>query len=163
MNFWNKDKDGLFKSIFTAYLILLAHVVLLAGVGVTVVLFKGVYHYLPWIMGGIGILVLVIAWIFYRRMRESSSDIKDILLMPEFRDKTVEIRLLGGLASFKITAKENQQMLIDHRLSTSSDKFLIENDINKTEQKILKLTVLFEKDLITREEFDRARQNIIQG
>ncbi len=163
MNFWNKDKDGLFKSIFTAYFILLAHVILLAGIGVTVVLFKGVYHYLPWILGCIGILVLAISWIFYRRMRESSSDIKDILLMPEFRDRTVEVRLLGGLASFKITAKTNQQNLIGHHLSTTSDRLLIENDINKTEQKIFKLTALYEKDLITRKEFDKAKQNIIQG
>ena len=163
MNFWNKDKEGLFKSIFTAYFILLLHVFLLAGVGVTILLFKGVYHYLPWIMGCIGILVLAIAWIFYRRMNENSSDIKNILLMPEFRDRTVEVKLLGGLASFKITAKDNQQVLIDHHLSTPSERLLIENDINKTEQKIFKLTALFEKDLITREEFDRARQNIIQG
>ncbi len=163
MNFWNKDKDGLFKNIFIAYLILLAHVVLLAGIGVSVVLFKGVYHYLPWIMGCIGILVLAIAWIFYRRMRESSSDIKDILLMPEFQDRTVEVRVLGGLASFKITAKTNQQNLIDHHLSDNSDRLLIENDINKTEQKIFNLTALFERDLITREEFDKAKQNIIQG
>jgi len=163
MNFWNKDKDGLFKSIFTAYSILLAHVVLLAGIGVTVVLFKGVYHYLPWIMGGIGILVLSITWIFYRRMRKNSSDIKDILLMPEFRDKTVEVKLLGGLASFKITAKTNQQNLIGHHRSNVSDRLLIEDDINRTEQEIFKLTALFEKDLITREEFDKAKQNIIQG
>ncbi len=163
MNFWNKDKDGLFKSIFTAYFILLAHVVLLAGIGVTVVLFKGVYHYLPWIMGCIGILVLSITWIFYRRMRKNSSDIKDILLMPEFRDKTVEVKLLGGLASFKITAKTNQQNLIGHHRSNVSDRLLIEDDINRTEQEIFKLTALFEKDLITREEFDKAKQNIIQG
>lgn len=163
MNFWNKDKDGLFKSIFTAYFILLLHVFLLAGVGVTVVLFKGVYHYLPWIMGCIGILVLAIAWIFYRRMHKRSSEIKNILSMPEFRDRTVEIKLLGGVASFKITAKENQQVLIDHHASTGSDRFLIENDITRIEQKIFKLTALFEKDLITQEEFDKARQNIIQG
>ena len=163
MMFKNKDKDGLFKNIFIAYFILLAHVILLAGVGVTIILFKGVYHYLPWIMGSIGILVLAITWIFYRRMSKRSSEIKDILSMPEFKDRTVEIRLLGGVASFKITAKENQQMLIDHHPSTLSDRLLIENDINKTEQEIFRLTALFEKDLITREEFDKARQNIIQG
>jgi hypothetical protein len=163
MNFWDRDKDGLFKSIFTAYFILLAHVVLLAGIGVTIVLFKGVYHYLPWIMGSIGILILVIAWIFYQRMKNSSSDIKDILLMPEFRDRTVEVRLLGGVASFKITAKPTQQNLIAPHISSASDTLLIENDINRTEQKIFKLAALFEKDLITREEFDKARQNIIQG
>ncbi|WP_299979033.1 SHOCT domain-containing protein [Desulfobacula sp.] len=163
MNFWNNDKDSLFRNILTAYFILLLHVILLAGIGVTIILFKGIYNYLPWIMGCIGILVLAIAWIFYRRMSKRSSDIKDILSMPEFRDKTLEVRILGGLASFKITAKENQQLLIDHPLSTPSDRLLIGNDIDKTEQKILKLTALFEKDLITRAEFDKARQNIIQG
>jgi len=163
MIFKNKDRDGLFKNIFIAYFILLAHVILLAGIGVTVVLFKGVYHYLPWIMGSIGILVLTIAWIFYRRMSQHSSEIKDILSMPEFRDRTVEVRLLGGVASFKITAKENQQMLIDHHPSTLSNRLLIESDINKIEQEIFRLTALFKKDLITQEEFDKARQTIIQG
>ena len=163
MIFKNKDKNGLFKSIFIAYFILLAHVILLAGVGVTIILFKGVYHYLPWVMGSIGILVLAIAWIFYQRMSKRSSEIKDILSMPEFRDRSVEIRLLGGVASFKITAKENQQTLIDHHPSSFSNRLLIENDVNTIEQKIFKLTALFEKDLITREEFEKARQNLIQG
>lgn len=163
MNFKNKDREGLFRSIFTAYFILLLHVFLLAGVGVTIVLFKGLYQYLPWIMGCIGILVLTIAWIFYRRMRDSSSDIKDILSMPEFQDRTVEVRLLGGLASFKIKASENRQMLIDHNSSTPQQKLLIENDIQNTEQKIVRLTALYEKDLITREEFEKAKQDIIQG
>ena len=40
MNFLKNDKDGLFKSIFTAYAILLLHLLLLAGAGVAVVLFK---------------------------------------------------------------------------------------------------------------------------
>lgn len=163
MNFKNNDKDGLFRNIFAAYFILLLHVFLLAGVGVTVVLFRGVYHYLPWIMGGLGILVLVIAWVFYRRMRHSSSDIKDILSMPEYRDRTVEVRLLGGLASFKIKARENQQDLIVHHSESSSNRLLIEKDVNKTEQKLLNLTALYEKNLITREEFEAAKHNIIQG
>lgn len=163
MNFKKNDKDGLFKSIFIAYFILLLHVFLLAGTGVTIVLFKGVYHYLPWIMGGLGILVLVLSWIFYRRMKNSSADIKTVLAMPEFQDRTVEIKLLGGLASFKIKARENPHMLIDHNPSALSDSLLLENDINRAEQEIFKLTALFEKNLITQEEFETAKQNIIQG
>jgi hypothetical protein len=163
MNFKNRDKDGLFKNIFIAYFILLLHVLLLAGIGVSVILFKGVYHYLPWIMGGIGILVLTIAWIFYRRMNSSSSDIKEILTMPEFRDRTVEVKLLGGLASFKISANKNHQMEIGHNLSSHSDNVLIEDKIRQTENKILELTALFEKELITKEEFKKAKQNILQG
>lgn len=163
MNWKDKDKDGLFRSIFTAYFILLLHVVLLAGVGVTIILFKGVYQYLHWIMAGIAVLVLAIAWIFYRRMKDSTSDIRSILATPEFRDRSVEIRLLGGMASFKVNAPQDTQPRIAFTPEEGSDKFLIDHDINNTEQKIIKLTALFEKDLISKEDFEKAKQNILQG
>ena len=167
MNIRKKDKEGLFKSIFTAYFILLLHVFLLAGVGLTVVLFKGVYHYLPWIMAAIGILVLAIAWIIYRRMRESSSSLREVLGTPEFQDRAVEVKLLGGLASFKIKAKESQALLPEHpdsQLYTDSrDTRLIESSVERAERKMLELNTLYEKNLITREEFETARQTIIQG
>lgn len=162
MNIGKKDKEGLFKSIFTAYFILLLHVFLLAGVGLTVVLFKGVYHYLPYIMAGLGILILGIAWIFYRRMRESSTHIGEVLAMPEFQDRTVEVKLLGGLATFKIEAKETSHLRLDSP-GNLSNAHLIESSVNKAERKMLELTTLYEKDLITREEYETARQNIIQG
>ncbi len=158
-----KEKDGLFKSIFIAYFILLLHVFLLAAIGVTVVLFKGVYNYLPWIMGGLGILVLSIAWIFYRRMKSSSSDIKSVLAMPEFKDRTVEVKLMGGLASFKFNAAQNHQAQIEHQSQSDTQNLLIGNDVHHIEQKIIKLTTLFEKDLISKDEFIKAKQNILQG
>ncbi len=161
-----KEKEGLFRSIFTAYLILILHVVLLAGVGLTVVLFKGVYLYLPWIMAGLGILILSLAWIFYRQIKYKSTDIKSMLSMPQFQGKTVEIKLLGGLASFKIKPDEIQHSrhsLIEHPSTASGDQLLIENEINQTEDKIIKLNALYEKDLITQKEFEKAKQNIIQG
>ncbi len=161
MNFKNFNKSELFKSILTAYFILLLHVVLLAGIGVTIILFKGLYQYLPWVMGGIAVLILVISGLFYRRMKNNSAEIKDILSMPQFQDRTVEIKLLGGIASFKITPETNQHKLIENH--HDSNTLMIENDIYKTEQKILKLTALFKKDIITQEEFDKAKQDIIQG
>ena len=54
-------------------------------------------------------------------------------------------------------------MLIDQHPSTLSDQLLIESDVNKIEKEIFRLTALFKKDLITQEEFEKARQNIIQG
>lgn len=158
-----KEKDGLFKSIFIAYMILLLHVVLLAGVGVTMLLFKGIYQYLHWIMAGLAILVLCIAWIFYRRMKDSTSDIKSILSTPEFRDRSVEVRLLGGLASFKINAAQPGTAQIAHHPDKENDPLLIEHNINNTERKILELTALYEKDLISKEEFEKAKMNILQG
>lgn len=163
MSIRKKDKDGLFKNIFVAYFILLLHVFLLAGIGLTVVLFEGVYHYLPWIMAGIAILVLAIAWLIYHRMKETSSSLSEVLGTPEFRDRAVEIRLLGGLASFEIKAKE-QPFLPNHTgLSPYSDARLIESASDRAERKLLELNRLYEKDLITKEELEKARQNIIQG
>ncbi len=162
MKFKKLEKEGLFRSLFIAYAILLLHVVLLAGTGVTVVLFRGVYLYLPWIMGLLGILVLVIAWAFYRQMRNSSSDIKGILSLPEFQNRTVEIKLLGGLASFKI--KANPKPAIGHHPSSQQgNRRRLEEKINQTEQKILELTALFEKDIISKEEFEKTKQDILQG
>nr|WP_319395004.1 SHOCT domain-containing protein [uncultured Desulfobacter sp.] len=163
MSIRKKDKDGVFKNIFVAYFILLLHVFLLAGIGLSVVLFKGVYHYLPWIMGAIAILVLAIAWIIYARMRATSSSLSEVLGTPEFQDRAVEIRLLGGLATFEIKAKE-QPLLPDHTgLSSYSDTRLIESAEDRAERKLLELNALYAKDLISEKEFEKARRSIIQG
>lgn len=165
MNIRNKDKEGLFKNIFVAYFILLLHVFLLAGIGLTVVLFKGVYHYLPWIMAGIAVLVLSIAWIIYRRMRDTSSSLSQVLGAPEFQDRAVEVRLLGGFASFEIKAKAPSTALLpDHSSNQEYPQAgLIEDSVATAERKMLELNTLYEKDLITRDEFEAARQTIIQG
>jgi hypothetical protein len=164
MTIRKKDREGLFKNIFVAYFILLLHVFLLAGVGLTVVLFKGVYHYLPWIMAGLAILVLGLAWIIYRRMRTTSSSLSQVLGAPEFQDRAVEVRLLGGLASFEIKAKQNSApLLAQPEDSLYPNARLIESSVDKVERKMLELNTLYEKNLITREEFDAAREKIIQG
>lgn len=167
MNFLKNDKDGLFKNIFTAYSILLVHILLLAGAGVAVVLFKGVYHYLPWIMGCIGLLALVAVFVFYRRLTRNSSDIGSFLSTPGLEDRTIEVKFIGGLASFKISPKENGQPRLGQNPAISPDSNRLvgtaHDMTDMTEQKILKLTSLFEKDLITKEEFEKAKQKILQG
>ncbi|OGR53671.1 MAG: hypothetical protein A3J80_02870 [Desulfobacula sp. RIFOXYB2_FULL_45_6] len=164
MNLFKNDKEGLFKNIFTAYSILLVHLLLLAGAGVAVVLFKGVYHYLPWIMILLGLAAISAAYIFYRRLSRKSSDIGSFLSMPGLEDRTIEVKLIGGLASFRISPKENGQVRLDQKPAITPDNLLIETaPDDMTEQKILKLTALFEKDLITKEEFEKAKQKILQG
>ncbi|WP_321493456.1 SHOCT domain-containing protein [uncultured Desulfobacter sp.] len=163
MNIRKKDKDGLFKNIFVAYFILLLHVFLLAGIGLTVVLFQGIYHYLPWIMAGIAILVLSIVWVIYARMKETSASLGQVLGAPQFQDRAVEIRLLGGLASFEIKAKEHPRLANPTGLSPYSDVQLIESPGDREERRLLELNGLYDKELITKEEFEKARQDIIQS
>jgi preprotein translocase subunit YajC len=162
MTLKNTDKEGLFKNIFIGYLIVLLHVLLLAGIGLSVVFIKGVFTYLPWIMGGTVVLVLVIAWLFYRRMQKGSSQIKDMLSNAQMQDRNIEVSLLGGLAAFKINAKENTGLLPDSPGNQKNTR-LIETEADRAERRMHQLDDLYEKDLITKEEFENARQTIIQG
>ena len=165
MKFKKRDKEGVFKSLLAAYSVLLLHVFLLAGTGITVVLFKGVYHYLPWIMAGLALLVLALFWIFYMKMKKSTREIKDVLSFPQFRGRNVEIRFLGGMASVKI----------DGGTSTAAGLPALGNgggggavpllalDNTPTDKRLADLARLYQQGLITREEFDLAKQNIFQA
>jgi len=114
-------------------------------------------------MGGTAVLVLVTAWLFYRRMRKSSSQIKDILSNARMQDRNIEVSLLGGLAAFKINAKDNNTDLLPDSPGNRGNLRLIETEADRAERRMLQLDDLYEKDLITKEEFEKARQTIIQG
>jgi len=160
------DKEGVFKNIFIAYFILLFHVVLLAGIAVFVVLIKGFFEYLPWIMAGAGLLVALCVWLVIRQMRKNSAQIQDILSNEQLNHRNVEISFMGGLASFKVKSNaEDTRRLLTYPEpdNLSPDTRLIETDTDKAERKMNQLNALYEKDLITKEEFDQARQSIIQG
>ena len=165
MKFRKKDKEGLFKSIFAAYLILILHVFLLAGVGVTAVLFKGVYNYLPWILGTVTLLVIVFAYVFYRRLRTGTRDIKSVLASEEFAGRDIEVKLLGGLATFNITGRNDDpsRILPSGPGKENRTGIALESPESRAERKIIELTTLYEKNPITREEFDDARQKVLHG
>lgn len=167
MKLKNTDKEGVFKNIFIAYFILLFHVVLLAGIAIFVVLIKGFFEYLPWIMAGAGLLIVLCAWLVIRQMRKHSQQIQDIMSNEQLKNRNVEISFMGGLASFKINSKEQDtgRLLASPEPDghPSADIRLIETDGDRAERKMNQLNALYEKDLITKEEFDKARQSIIQG
>jgi hypothetical protein len=166
MKLKKSDKEGVFKNIFIAYFILLFHVVLLAGIAVFVVLIKGFFEYLPWIMAGAGLLVALCVWLVIRQMRKNSAQIQDILSNEQLKHRNVEISFMGGLASFKVKSNaEDTRRLLTYPEpdNLSPDTRLIETDTDKAERKMNQLNALYEKDLITKEEFDQARQSIIQG
>ncbi len=121
------SKSGLYKNIFTAYLILMLHVVLLAGIGITIILFKGMYQYLPWIMGGFSLLVVATIYIIYQRIKRNSLELKEVLSMPQFQNRAVDVKLLGGIASFKISPENNNHALVDYKGDKRSTTPMIEN------------------------------------
>jgi hypothetical protein len=99
-------------------------------------------------------------------MRKNSAQIQDILSNEQLNHRNVEISFMGGLASFKVqsNAEDTRRVLTyPEPDNLSPDTRLIETDTDKAERKMNQLNALYEKDLITKEEFDQARQSIIQG
>ncbi len=158
-----KDKEGIFKSLFAAYFVILLHVFLLAGTGISVVLFRGVYHYLPWIMGGLAVLIIAVFWIFYRKMKQSSRDMKDILSFPEFRGRTVEVKLLGGMATFTVKGgvSDATPLIGQDGFQGNGGPMRLAAPEEGIEQRLSELAKLYEEELITKDEFDMAKRRIL--
>ena len=58
-----KQNDGVFKSVLMAYSVLVLHVLLIAGLGLLVLFFRGVIQYMIWIfLGGAAALLFPIDW-----------------------------------------------------------------------------------------------------
>jgi hypothetical protein len=99
-----KPRSGLFSSLFLMYLILILHGLVIVLFALLVVFFRGVVTYLPWIMLAGGLLVVVSGWILWRKFRHSQLDIKALLDNPVLRDRAVELRFLGGVATVRLGA-----------------------------------------------------------
>lgn len=92
------ENPGIIKNIFTGYLILLLHVVLLVLLGFFIIFFRGLVQYMPWILGvGLVLCASLLVWLYisYRHRRGRIQHMR-----PQGRG--VEISLLGGLASMRI-------------------------------------------------------------
>ena len=93
-----KEDDGLVRSVLLAYFILALHVLLIAGVAILVLFFRGVVNYMLWILVGGVVLIGISAFYFIRRMRAEGRSLGEMLKNPMFNGRSVEVSLLGGMA-----------------------------------------------------------------
>jgi len=97
-----KSGSGMVSGIFLTHLILLMHGLVIVGLALLVVFFRGVVSYMPWLVGG-GILLVVLSALYvWRRLRRSQRDLRDLLNNPVLKDRAVEISFLGGVASLRL-------------------------------------------------------------
>ncbi|RME33467.1 MAG: hypothetical protein D6794_11540 [Deltaproteobacteria bacterium] len=93
---------GTFGSVLLAHLVLVLHGLVLLGLAFLVLFFRGVLEYLPWIVAGGVALMLLSAWYFWRVLRRQGRSLSRVLDHPLIRERGVEVRLLGGMASFRL-------------------------------------------------------------
>ena len=156
----NKNKNGpsLFSSIMLAYLILLLHVLIVAGIGVLIIFFRGVVAYTPLILlGGLSI-VGASAYYIYRRFKTQGRNLRETLNSPLFRGKSVEINLLGGMASIKIDSKESDT--IPPAIEAGDTPPLLEDPESKRIRDLVDLARSLENDHISQKTTKKTGRNL---
>lgn len=151
------------KSVLLAYFILALHVLLIAGLAVLVLFFRGVVSYMLWILlGGIALLGLSALYLV-RRMRAEGKSLRDMLRNPMFSGRSVEVSLLGGMATLKL-GQPTRLPAIGH--DAAADVPLLEDpdtDGSGGVSQLAELARLLEKDLITVDEFNQAKRRLLNG
>ena len=158
-----KEGDSLVKSVLLAYFILALHVLLIAGMAILVLFFRGVVNYMLWVvLGGIAIIGLS-AFFFLRRMRAEGKSLREMLRNPVFNGRSVEVSLLGGMATVKL-GQPSTRPAIGHDAATDAPR-LEDPDAshNRDVSELSELARLLEKDLITVDEFNKAKRQLLNS
>jgi len=157
----NKEEGntGLFKGVFLAYFILILHVLLIGGVGCLIFLFKGVVSNILWIIIGCSCAVIASGGYFLKRMKDQSRGLGQTLNSPAFKGRTVEVSILGGLASFRVGAPVNNNVLTMEK-NHFGQPLQLEDPAAMRIRRLTELAYLLEKELITREEYNQTKEQI---
>ena len=156
----NIEADKHFKSVLMAYFILLLHVLLVTGLVLLVIFFRGIINYMIWIFIAGSIAILASGYHFYKRMKEEGKTLRDILSSPRLSGRTVEVNILGGLASFKVGRPDNVPLLNSDSPGTHQKQLEDPNTIRTKE--LTELVRLLQDDMITLEEYNKAKRQILK-
>jgi hypothetical protein len=159
----NSEKPAmdLFKGVMLAHMILGLHVALICLIGVVVIFFGGIARYWAWIfLGGLA-LTGGGAFFFYRRMKAQGRNIvRDLQGVSMPAGSTLEVSFLAGLASVKF-AKPGSSAIPE--LPAGPATPLLEDPETQRLRELASLAQLYEKNLITREEFERAKGSLLSS
>ncbi len=155
-----EKEEGHLKSILMAYLILVLHVVLITGLVLLVIFFRGIINYMIWIFIAGTAAIVASAYLFYKRMKMEGKTLREIFNSRQFGGGTVEVNLLGGLASLKIRGS-NDPAALD---TASSGQFKQLEDPNVIHNReFSELVCLLENNLITLDEYNRFKEQILKS
>ena len=155
-----EKEEGHLKSILLAYLILVLHVVLITGLVLLVIFFRGIINYMIWIFIAGTAAIVASSYLFYKRMKMEGKTLREIFNSRQFGGRTVEVNLLGGLASLKISGS-NDPAALD---TASSGQFKQLEDPNVIHNReFSELVRLLENNLITLDEYHRFKEQILKS
>jgi hypothetical protein len=155
----NNPGEGLFKSVMLAYFILALHVVLIVCLGLLVLFFRGIIQYMFWIFLAGAAAVLGSGYYFYKRMKAEGRTVREMLRTPLLNGRPVEVSLLGGLASFRVGPAAGRPGL---EAGEHHSIHQLEDPETVRIREITELARLLENNLITREEYEKAKKQLLK-
>lgn len=162
MDSHTKADESLFKGVLIAFFVLALHVVLIAGLAVLALFFRGVVNYMLWILlGGLALIGFSVFY-FFRRIRAEGKSLRDVVSDPVFSGRSVEVSILGGIASVKLGRPQHAPAIGHDGIIDLPRLEDPETSRNREVSELAELARLLEKELITRDEFNRAKQRLLQ-
>ena len=151
----------LFKGVMLAHMILGLHVVLICLIGLIVIFFGGIARYWGWIfLVGLALTTLG-AYFIYRKLKAQGRDlIRGLHGVSVPSGGSLEVSFLGGLASVKFARTGSSGA---YELPPAPVTPLLEDPETQRLRELASLAQLYEKDLITREEFERAKGTLLSS
>lgn len=150
------DKPGaeLFKGVLLAHLIIGLHVGVIALIGLLVIFFGGLARYWGWILLGGLTAAGLLGFFLYRKVKSRGRDLyRDIRSAQVMPGGTLEVSLLGGLASVKFS-KPSDAAALPHAAALPA---LLEDSATLRIRELGNLARMYERNFITREEFEQAK------
>ncbi len=105
------EQASLFKGVLLANFVLFSHVALIFVLAFLAFFSGGVIAYLPWILAAAGVFIMISGIFFWRCMKKQGKVLKDVLKDPSFQNRTIEVSLLGGLASLRVGRPQGPPMI----------------------------------------------------
>ena len=150
-----QPSENIFEGVLLAHFVLFLHVVLILGLGACLFFFGGVITYLPWVLTFGGLIIVGSAYLWWKHMKKRGRKLKEILKDPLFQGRTIEVSLLGGLASVRL-GHSHEPVALPHE----RPKELPDPSADHA-KRLADLARLLKEDLITIDEYLEAKKGLI--
>ena len=157
----NKNKgENLFGAVLMIHLILFLHLLLIAGIVLMVIFFRGISQYTLWIFLGATVLFILSAFIIIRRIRSRGKKVlRDVEDSAQYREREVEVSFLSGLVSLKLGRPDGQKAIENKAPGVNLQ---LEDPETMRIRDLAELSRMYEKNLITFEEYNKTKNQILK-
>ena len=155
----NKD-ENLFKAILITFIILILHLAIIFGLVLMVIFFRGIAQHFWWIFLGATGLFIGSAFIIIRRIKSQGNKMfHDIEKSSMYPGSGVEVSFLRGLVSLKFGQPAGLKTIENQ---PTGGKLQLEDPETVRIRELTELVRVYEKKLITVEEYNRLKNQIMK-